>query len=74
MKVLWRALRGLAMGVWDFLVGDTPEFLPAVVVVVLLAYGLHAVRALAVVVIPAAVVLMLVASLAVWRVRSYRRR
>ena len=74
MNVLWRAARGLAAGIWDFLVGDTPEFLPAVVVVVLLAYGLHAVHALAVVVVPAAVVAMLVASLAVWKVRSYRRR
>lgn len=74
MRLLWRSARGVAMGIWDFLVGDTPEFLPAVVVVVLLAYGLRSVRALAVVAVPAAVVFVLLASLAVWRVRSYRRR
>jgi hypothetical protein len=41
MSSLGRALRAAGLGVWHFVVGDAPEFLLAVVVVVGFALAVH---------------------------------
>jgi hypothetical protein len=74
VSVLGRWLRAVGLAIWNFLVGDTPEFLPAVLVIVLLAFALHSVRDVAVFALPGAVVLVLGGSLAVWQLRSRARR
>jgi hypothetical protein len=41
MSSLGRALRAVGLGLWHFVVGDTPEFLLAVVVLVGFALAVH---------------------------------
>jgi hypothetical protein len=62
-----RALRAFGRFWLDFLVGDAPEFLVLTLVVVALAYGLHAHRAIGVVVLPLVTLVGVAAS--AWRVR-----
>ncbi len=65
-----RALRAVGAFWWDFLIGDTPEFFVATLVIVGLAYLLHPYRAVASVVLP--VVVLVVVAASAWRVRRRR--
>lgn len=73
MSVVAKALRRSAQAVWHFLVGDTPEFLPAALLVVAAAYGLHRFTWVAVVGLPVVVALVLVVSLRYSRARRISR-
>jgi len=57
-----RLFRRAAMGLWHFLVGDTPEFLGAVVLVVGFALAVHRVHLAVVLGLPAIVALVLASS------------
>ena len=62
-----RTVRAASRGVWHFLVGDTPEFLPATVGIAVLGFVLRGMRPAAVVAVPGAVILVLVVSIVLWR-------
>ena len=62
MKPLKRVVRAAGLGVWDFVVGDTPEFVATVAVAVGLALAVHTVRLAVVVGLPAVVILSLAVS------------
>ncbi len=62
MKALARGLRAFGAFWWDFLIGDTPELFAATVVIVVLALLLRHARDVAVVVLPLAAVVFLIAS------------
>ncbi|MGH9169476.1 MAG: hypothetical protein ACRD0Z_01145 [Acidimicrobiales bacterium] len=63
-----RALTAFGRFWWDFLVGDTPELLVATLVVIAVAFSLHRVKVLGIVVTLACVVGFL--SLSIWRGRK----
>lgn len=65
-----RALRAFGSFWWDFLVGDTPEFFVAALVVVALAFVLHTHRVLGAIVLPSFV--LVVVALSAVRVRRRR--
>lgn len=65
MNALGRWGRLAALGVWRFVVGDTPEFLAAVGVVVGMALALRHVHPAAWVALPGIVLIVLAGSL--WR-------
>ena len=52
MTVLRRSLRAFGDFWWDFLIGDSPEFVVATGVIIALAYGLQHRRVAAVIVLP----------------------
>jgi hypothetical protein len=62
MSALARGLRAFGAFWWNFLIGDTPELFAATVVIVVLALVLRHDRVVAVVVLPLAAVLFLIAS------------
>jgi hypothetical protein len=62
VSTAWRLTRAFGQFWWDFLVGDTPELFLAVLVLVALAFALHAHRWLAVVLLPALTIAALVGS------------
>ena len=59
MRRAARILRRAATGVWRFLVGDTPEFMVAVALVVGFALAVHTVHLAVVLGLPAIVALFL---------------
>lgn len=65
MRMALRAARGIALGVWHFVVGDTPEFSVAVVILVGFALVLHRFHPVLWVGLPVLVLVVLGASL--WR-------
>jgi hypothetical protein len=70
MALAARALRVFGRFWWDFLVGDTPELLVAVLAVVGVAFALHPYRLVAVLLLPLLVIVVLCVS--VWRGRAPR--
>jgi len=68
-----RLMAALGRGIWEFLVGDTPEFLVATAAIVGLAFAVHQVRVLAYVSLPATVVAVLAVSVGHGR-RQIRNR
>jgi len=72
MKVLSKAMRAAGLAIWHFLVGDVPEFLPAVLVVVGFALAVHRVHLAVVLGLPLLVVTVL--TLSVRRGRFTPRR
>jgi len=52
VTVLRRSLRAFGHFWWDFLIGDSPEFVVATGVIIALAYGLQHQRVAAVIVLP----------------------
>ena len=62
MRVIARGVRAFGLFWWDFLVGDTPELLIAVVLIVALALLLRHHHDVDIVVLPAVTVLFLVVS------------
>lgn len=62
LEAAGRGLRAFGRFWWDFLVGDTPELFIAVVVLIGLAFALHRIRFVAVVVLPLLAVAVLVLS------------
>ncbi len=70
MKVLTRGLRAFGAFWWDFLIGDTPELFVATLVIVVLALLLRHEHDVAVVLLPVAAVVFLIASTLRGRRRS----
>jgi hypothetical protein len=62
MKSFTRGVRAFGAFWWDFLIGDTPELFAATLVIVGLALILRHQRDVAIVVLPVAAVLFLIAS------------
>lgn len=62
MTLLARWIRAFGNFWWDFLVGDTPELFVGVLIVLGVAFGCRSNRTLAVVMVPLAAVVVLVAS------------
>jgi hypothetical protein len=62
MKVIWRILSRIALGVWKFVVGDTPEFLVVVLLVVGFALAVHRVHLAIILGLPAIVAVALASS------------
>jgi hypothetical protein len=62
VRVIARGVRAFGLFWWDFLVGDTPELLIAVVLIVALALLLRHHHDVDIVVLPAVTVLFLVVS------------
>ncbi len=62
MRTIAKAGRGFCHFWWDFLVGDTPEFFVAVLILVGVAYGLRHVRVAAIIVLPALAAVFLIGS------------
>jgi hypothetical protein len=62
VKLLSRSIRAFGLFWWDFLVGDTPELLVAVVLVVALAVLLRHHHDVDIIVLPVVTVLFLVVS------------
>ncbi len=65
MRTIGRLGRQFGLGVWDFLVGDLPEFLVAVFAIVGLAFAIRSVHVLGIVGLPALVVAALATSVLV---------
>lgn len=70
MSAVLRILASFGRGIWEFLVGDTPEFLVATAAIVGLAFAVRQVHVLAFVGLPAAVVAVLAVSVVHGRSRS----
>ncbi len=62
MRSLSRAVRAFGLFWWDFLVGDTPEILIAVILIVCLALLLRHHHGIAVILLPVTTVVFLLAS------------
>ena len=62
MRVIARGVRAFGLFWWDFLVGDTPELLIAVVLIVALALLLRHHHDIAIIVLPVVTVLFLLIS------------
>jgi len=73
VKSLSRGARAFGLFWWDFLVGDTPELLIAVVLIVALALLLRHHHDIDIILLPVVTVLFLVASILRGRQRDGRR-
>ncbi len=62
MRVITRFARAFGRFWWDFLVGDTPEIFLGTLAIVAVAFAVHRDRAVAVALVPLAVVGVLLAS------------